>query len=258
MIELKSISFQYHNHEIIKDLSCTIQPNKLTAVIGPNGAGKSTLLQLIGKLIEPSSGAVHLNQKNIKTIKPKVYAKSMSFLMQSPTLPEGFTVEQIVMLGRVPYLGLLGKPTKDDHEQVNEAIEDVGLSQLKQKLLTELSGGQQQRAWIAMAIAQNTPYILLDEPTTFLDLSHQIKLLNLLSELRKRHRKTIIMVIHDLNLASYYADELIVLSDGELVAQGNTKAVLTETLMSEVFNLKSALHHCKETNTRTFIPLGVV
>lgn len=254
MIQLTTTSFHYQKHKVIKDLSCSIKSNTITAIVGPNGAGKSTLLKLIGKLIKPSTGEVQFNGQNLKTIKPKTYAKQLSFLMQHPALPEGFTVEQVVMLGRIPYLGLLGKPSSTDHDKVSLAIKEVGLEQYKQKLLAELSGGQQQRAWIAMAIAQDTPYILLDEPTTFLDLSHQIKLLNLLKELKEKHQKTIIMVIHDLNLASYYADEVIVLNKGELVTQGNAEIVLTEALMSEIFNLKSTLHHCKKTNTRTFIP----
>jgi iron complex transport system ATP-binding protein len=237
MIELESVSYAYQNKPIIKQLSCHIPDNKITAIIGPNGAGKSTFLKLLGKLITANSGRVIFKGKDINKIKHKCFAQELSFLMQNPVLPDSYTVEQLVMLGRYPYLGLFGKSCKKDREAVNNAIAQVGLSEIKTMQLDQLSGGQQQRAWIAMAIAQDTPYILLDEPTSFLDLSYQLELLKLLRELRNKRKKTIIMVIHDVNLASYFSDEVLVLKDGDLIAQGNTREVLNESLMKDVFNV---------------------
>jgi iron complex transport system ATP-binding protein len=207
-------------------------------------------------LLKPKTGSISFAEQALSEINHKAYAKKVSLLLQSSMPPEGFTVKQVVMLGRVPYLGLLGKPSKIDNEIVEKAIAEVRLVEQQGKLLVELSGGQQQRAWIAMAIAQNTPCVLLDEPTTFLDLTYQVQLLDSLVDLKEKHKKTIVMIIHDLNLASYYADELIVINNGQVVAQGETQSVLTTSLMEEVFKVKSVELCCERTNRRTFVPFA--
>ena len=208
----------------------------------------------MGKLCVPHSGHALLHKQPIAKIKAKKFARQVSFLAQNPISPDGYTVEQLVMLGRYPYLGLFGKPTLKDHQTVNKAMAQVDLGNMKDTPLEELSGGQRQRAWIAMAIAQDTPYIILDEPTSFLDLSCQLSLLDLLIDLRDNFQKTIIMVIHDLNLASYYADEIIVLKSGKLITQGPKNQVLNETLLNQVFNVNTQVFTCNKRHTRTFIP----
>lgn len=234
----RKLTLAYQNGQpIIDGLDLAIPEHKITIIVGANGCGKSTLLRSLARLLKPVSGTVYLDSASIFKLSTKEVAKQLGILPQNPTAPEGLTVKELVAMGRYPHQGWLQQWSKEDEEMVREALHITGMSELESRSLDTLSGGQRQRAWIAMALAQNTNILLLDEPTSFLDLAYQIEVLDLLYELNRHQGRTIVMVLHDLNQACRYADHLIALRQGNVEVQGNPKQVMTEEMVQSVFGL---------------------
>lgn len=238
MITTKSLSVSYGKKTIIKDLSLSLPAGKITALIGPNGCGKSTLLKALSRIKKPNAGEITVAGKSLSSFGDKELARELSLLSQILTAPEGVTVRRLVEYGRSPYISHWGKLNKQDKQVVESSLSEAGVMNLAELRLDSLSGGQRQRAWIAMVLAQDTGIVLLDEPTTYLDLSHQVELMDIMQNLNQQG-KTVVVVLHDLNQACRYCDNLVVLKDGQLVVQGKPESVLTEQLLEDVFALKA-------------------
>ena len=255
-LEAKQLTLAYDGAAIIRNLSLAIPTGKTTVLVGANGCGKSTLLRGLTRLLKPKSGQVYLDGKAIAKLKAKTVAKKMGMLPQSPVAPEGLTVKDLVAMGRYPYQNWLQQWSTEDDKQVAEALEITTMTELADRPLDSLSGGQRQRAWIAMVLAQDTDTLLLDEPTTFLDLSHQVDLLDLLDELQESKGKTIVMILHDLNLSCRYADYLVALQQGKVYATGTPQQVMTEEMLQDVFNLECRIVSDPLSDTPMCIPMG--
>lgn len=231
------LTLGYNNQTIVKKINLIIPQGKITVFIGANGSGKSTLLRGLARLLKPYSGSVYLDSKDIFKLPTKTVAQKLAILSQSPVAPEGLTVRDLVACGRYPYQNWLQTWTEKDEYWVEKALEITKIQELAERELDTLSGGQRQRAWIAMTLAQDAEILLLDEPTTFLDLAHQIELLDLLWELNQTQGKTLVMVLHDLNQACRYADYLIAIKEGSIYLQGKPEEVMEENIIQEVFGL---------------------
>ncbi|ELI6425560.1 Fe(3+) dicitrate ABC transporter ATP-binding protein FecE [Vibrio harveyi] len=238
MLKTQNLSVAYGKNTIIPNLSVSIPKGKITALIGPNGCGKSTLLKTLVRINKPLSGDVFFNEKTLSSYGDKRLARSLSLLPQILVSPEGITVRKLVEYGRSPYLSHWGRLGKDDKTIVEQAMHDTGVFEFADKPVESLSGGQRQRAWIAMVMAQDTEVVMLDEPTTYLDMSHQVELMNLMQQMNA-NGKTVVVVLHDLNQACRYCDHLIVLKQGQLIVEGSPDEVFTESLLDEVFDLKA-------------------
>ncbi|HEY9763908.1 MAG TPA: ABC transporter ATP-binding protein [Trichocoleus sp.] len=252
----RKLSLSYDGNPIVQDLDLVIPKEQVTMLVGPNGCGKSTLLRGLARLLKPKGGTVYLEGDAIAHLPTKVLAQRLGILPQSPTAPEGLTVRELVAQGRYPHQTWLQQWSKEDEWKVEEAIAITHLETFANRPLDTLSGGQRQRAWIAMALAQNTAVLLLDEPTTYLDLAHQIEVLDLLADLNHSQGKTIVMVLHDLNLACRYADHLIALKQGKVYAQGAPASIMTETLVTQVFGLESKIMPDPIAGTPLCIPVS--
>ncbi|MEI5905883.1 ABC transporter ATP-binding protein [Bacillus spongiae] len=237
----EDLSLGYDTVSVVEDLTMSIPEGKVSILIGANGCGKSTILRSLARLLKPKTGVVYLDGKNITRESTKEVAKKLSILPQGPQAPEGLTVKDLCYYGRHPYKSLLSKNTQLDHDMVEWALDATRMLEFSERSLDGLSGGQRQRAWVAMALCQGTDLILLDEPTTYLDLAHQIELLDLLKDLNKQYKRTIVMVLHDLNQAASYADHLISISNGKIYSEGCPKDTFTEQMISEVFGLHSQI-----------------
>jgi iron complex transport system ATP-binding protein len=235
MIQTKSLTLAYGDVPIIDNLTLSIPEGQITVLIGSNGCGKSTLLRSLARLLKPEQGSVLLDGKDIHQSSTKAVARKLAMLPQGPTAPEGLTVLQLVKQGRYPYQSWLKQWSEEDERLVRHALQVTGVESLADRPVDSLSGGQRQRAWIAMTLAQNTDVILLDEPTTYLDMSHQIEILDLLYDLNQNEGRTIVMVLHDLNLACRYAHHLIAVRDKGVYAQGAPEDVLTPQMVRDVF-----------------------
>lgn len=246
----------YEKKVIINGIDIEIPKNKISVIIGANACGKSTLLKTLARLIKPTSGKVLLDNKKISTIPPKQLAKQLGLLPQSPVVPEGITVSDLVSRGRFPYQTFLKGMGKKDYEAVEEALDIMGILDLADRSVDELSGGQRQRVWIAMALAQDTDILLLDEPTTFLDITHQVEILDLLTDLNRKKGTTIVMVLHDINLSARYADHIFAIQKGNLIASGTPEEVITEELVKEVFELDSLVVKDPVSGTPFIVPKG--
>lgn len=254
-LETKSLTLNYGDTNIIEDLNLSIPMNKITVLIGANGCGKSTLLRSIARLLKPVHGTVLLDGQDIFKLSTKQVAKKLSILPQSPVAPEGLTVLQLVKQGRYPHQSWRKQWTEEDEAIVLNALKATGVDHLQDKAVDELSGGQRQRAWIAMTLAQDTDIILLDEPTTYLDLTHQIEILDLLFELNKQKR-TIIMVLHDINLACRYADHIVTVRDCGVYQEGKPEEIMTASLVKHVFDLECKMTSDPIYGTPLCIPFG--
>lgn len=252
----KDISLGYGERDIITGLSVDIAPGKVTSIVGPNGCGKSTLLRSLSRLLRPTGGEILLDGKAISEIPTKQLAASLGLLPQSPIAPDGIVVADLVGRGRTPHQGLLGRWSQEDYDIVQESMEMTGVAELAERSIDELSGGQRQRVWIAMALAQRTDILLLDEPTTYLDIKHQLEVLDLLVELNETHGTTIAMVIHDLNLAARYSDELIAVSNGNVYAQGSPQDVMTQQTVKDVFGVDSVIVEDPVSGLPAVMPIG--
>lgn len=256
MIEIDNFSLTYDGKTIIvHDLNLTIEKGAITALVGPNGCGKSTLLRGLSRLLKPSKGSVYLNGQNIHTMKAKDLAKQLGILPQSPVAPEGLTVHELVAQGRYPHQSWLQQWSHEDERITQQALTITNLTMFADRPVDTLSGGQRQRAWIAMALAQQTDILLLDEPTTYLDLAYQMDVLDLLDDLNAQGR-TIIMVLHDLNQASRYADRIIALRGGQVVTHGTPEKVMTSENILQVFGLEAEIALDPVTDTPMCVPIG--
>ncbi len=240
-IELKAeaLTLGYGERIVIRDLSLDFPEGRMTTILGPNGCGKSTLLRALARLVRPQKGGVTLGGEDIFDKDTRALARRLAILPQAPRAPEGITVADLVRRGRTPWRGLLAPWSKADADACAAALEAVGLTDQMERPLDELSGGQRQRAWIALVLAQDTPCLLLDEPTTWLDLTHQIEVLSLLQQRNRRHGATVITVLHDLNLAARFSDHLVLLGPDGLVSTGTPQAVLTEENLKAAFGLSA-------------------
>lgn len=255
-IETNKLTLSYGDTIIIDELNLQIPKGEITVFIGGNGCGKSTLLRSIARLLKPKSGAIMLDGTAIASQSTKEVAKKMAILPQSPTAPEGLTVLQLVKQGRYPYQTWLKQWTQEDEEKVNSALKATGIEQLKDRPVDSLSGGQRQRAWIAMTLAQDTDVLLLDEPTTYLDMTHQIEILDLLFELNEIENRTIVMVLHDLNLACRYAHNIVAIKDRTIFAQGKPEHVINCSLVKNVFDMDCEVTMDPLFGTPLCIPYG--
>lgn len=240
VLQAENLSLSYETVSIIESLDLQTPSGEITALIGPNGCGKSTLLRGLARLLKPQHGSVLLDGRAIHSIPTKQLAKELGILPQSPVAPEGITVRELVAQGRYPHQDWFQQWSVADEEALQKALSLTGLIPLTDRIVDTLSGGQRQRAWIAMTLAQQTEILLLDEPTTYLDLAHQLEVLELLVKLNAEG-KTIIMVLHDLNHAAHYASHLVALSAGKIVAQGNPEEVITESIVRDVFQIESQI-----------------
>ena len=236
-----SLSISYGESLIVKNLSVEIPDKKITTIIGPNGCGKSTLLKAITRIISRKSGTVILDGKDILQETTKTLAKKIAILPQTPEGTNGLTVGELVSYGRFPYQNSFGRLTKKDYEVINWALDVTGVKEFKFRSIDSLSGGQRQRVWIAMALAQETEIIFLDEPTTYLDMAHQLEVLELLQKLNIEQERTVVMVLHDLNQAARFADYIIALKDGEIVKAGNCEEVINKDVLRKVFNIDAEI-----------------
>ncbi|MCA1041492.1 ABC transporter ATP-binding protein [Bacillus infantis] len=255
-ISTKELTLSYGDTIIINELELEIPKGEITVFIGGNGCGKSTLLRSIARLLKPKSGSILLEGKAISKLSTKDVARRMAILPQSPSAPEGLTVLQLVKQGRYPHQTWLKQWTEEDETKVNEALSATGIEHLKDRTVDSLSGGQRQRAWIAMTLAQDTDIILLDEPTTYLDMTHQIEILDLLFELNERENRTILMVLHDLNLACRYAHNIVAIKDKEIFAQGKPEFVINCSLVRNVFGMECEVTMDPLFGTPLCIPYG--
>ncbi|MEO0397720.1 MAG: ABC transporter ATP-binding protein [Cyanobacteria bacterium P01_A01_bin.137] len=252
----RKLTLAYDGKPIIEGLDLAIPAGKITVLVGPNGCGKSTLLKGLGRLLKPKQGIVYLDSTSIFKLPTKAVAQQLGLLPQGPTAPEGLTVRELVAQGRYPYQNWLQQWSEEDEKEVEAALIITELQEFAERPVDSLSGGQRQRAWIAMTLAQNTQILLLDEPTTFLDLAHQIEVLDLLYDLNQREGRTIIMVLHELNQACRYGDHLIAMKDGDVYAQGKPDTVMTKTLVQDVFGLECRIVEDPVAGTPLCIPIG--
>lgn len=234
----RDLELSYHGSApVVRELSLDVRDGRITTIIGPNGCGKSTLLRALGRLLKPSRGAVILDGQLIQELPTKEVARRLGLLHQQASAPEGITVEDLVRRGRYPHQGFLQPPTRRDLEAVELALEQSGMSELRHRAVDTLSGGQRQRAWIAMVLAQETGLLLLDEPTTFLDVAHQIEVMELVKQLNA-HGRTIVMVLHDINEAARVSDHLVAMRDGRIVREGQPAEVLEPGLLHELYGVE--------------------
>ncbi|MFP4324350.1 MAG: ABC transporter ATP-binding protein [Anaerolineales bacterium] len=256
MIDISNLSLTYDGKTmIVHEMDLHIARGSIVALVGPNGCGKSTLLRGISRLLKPATGAVYLDGQQVHAMKAKDLAKQLGILPQSPVAPEGLTVHELVAQGRYPHQSWFQQWSREDEASVQDALQTTNLTLFADRPVDTLSGGQRQRAWIAMALAQQTDILLLDEPTTYLDLAYQMDVLDLLDDLNAQGR-TIIMVLHDLNQAARYADTIVALRGGQIIAQGAPDRVMTPDTILQVFGLKAEVVSDPITGTPLCVPIG--
>lgn len=253
MFRLKTanLDIAYEDRLIVEDLNVEIPQGKITALVGANGSGKSTILKTMARIMNPKGGSVLLDGKSIHKQSTREVAKQLAILPQNPTAPEGLTVTELVSYGRFPYQKGFGSMKAEDRKMVEWAIQVTGMSEFHDRPIDQLSGGQRQRAWIAMALAQDTDILFLDEPTTFLDMAHQLEVLHLLEYLNTSEKRTIVMVVHDLNHAARYAQHMIAIKKGKAEAVGTPTEVMSPDVLREVFGIEADI----VTDPRTGVPL---
>jgi iron complex transport system ATP-binding protein len=255
-LRAEQVRLGYGDRTVVDGLDLDVVAGTITAVIGPNGCGKSTLLRALGRLLKPTAGQVVLDGKRIDRVPTREVAKVLGLLPQAPSAPEGLTVADLVARGRHPHQAWYRQWSADDEDAVAQALDWTGIADLAERPVDQLSGGQRQRAWLSMALAQGTDLLLLDEPTTFLDLAHQVDVLELVRRLHSEAGRTVVMVLHDLNLAARYADRLVVMRDGHIVAAGKPAEVITEELLAEVFGLAARVIPDPVAGTPLVVPIG--
>lgn len=250
-----SVTVGYGQRTIIRDLSATFPAGKITTIVGPNGCGKSTLLRAMSGLLNLDTGTVSVDGQSISDMKRKDVARILGMLPQSPVAPEGLLVSDLVARGRHPHQAWFRQWSSTDEDAVFEALKQTGSADLASRTLDELSGGQRQRVWISMVLAQNTDILFLDEPTTYLDLATSVDILELVDSLRQELGRTVVMVLHDLNLAVRYSDYLVVMKDGQVIASGIPAEVITAELLQEAFDLRARVIEDPETGDPLIVPL---
>ena len=250
----KGLTLGYDQRRIVDDLTLAVPDGSFTVIVGANGSGKSTLLRGLARLLNPHSGGVYLDGEQIHRLRSKEVARRLGLLPQGPTAPDGIVVSDLVSRGRHPHVGLLKQWSDRDQTAVDGAMAATGTSDLRNRYVDELSGGQRQRVWIAMALAQQTPLLLLDEPTTYLDIAHQVDVLELCAELHEEHGRTLVVVLHDLNHACRYATHLVAMREGRIVAEGAPTDIVTAELVEKVFGLRCRVIPDPETGTPLVVP----
>ncbi|GIN92384.1 iron ABC transporter ATP-binding protein [Siminovitchia terrae] len=255
-MEIKDITYSYDkktNH--LENISSKIDQHKITTIIGPNGSGKSTLLGILANSYAPNKGQVMIDGKQLHQIKPKELAKKIAIVHQQNSAPADMTVEKLTSYGRLPYKSIFSNQTPDDQQAVEWALQKTNLIAKKTKMISELSGGERQRAWIAMTLAQSTPYLFLDEPTTYLDIYYQYEILELVKQLNSENGLTIVMVLHDINQAIRYSDTIMVMKDGKLIKKGTPEQVVTSELIQEIYGVQAVVKMDEESGLY-ILPLG--
>jgi iron complex transport system ATP-binding protein len=241
-VHVENITLGYAADEpVVAGLSLEVPAGRMTAVVGPNGSGKSTLLRGMSRLLKPSGGRVLLDGKDIHQLPARELARQLGVLPQGPVTPEGITAAELVSRGRHPHRGMFARLTPEDQQAIDDALDAVELAELRDRPVDQLSGGQRQRVWIAMVLAQGTPHLLLDEPTTYLDLAHAVDVMNVVHAAAHTSGRTVITVLHDLTLAAQYADHLVVMGEGKIAAQGRPVDILDEKLLADVFGLRATV-----------------
>ncbi|WP_189589608.1 ABC transporter ATP-binding protein [Streptomyces massasporeus] len=253
-LSAENVTLAYDQRVIAEHLSVEIPDQSFTVIVGPNACGKSTLLRALSRMLKPSEGRVLLDGNVIQSMPAKKVARTLGLLPQSSVAPDGITVADLVGRGRYPHQGILRQWSTQDERVVQESMRQTGVAELGDRYVDELSGGQRQRVWIAMALAQQTPLLLLDEPTTYLDIQHQIDVLDLCAELHEEQGRTLVAVLHDLNHAARYATHLIALREGRVIAEGAPKDIVTAELVEEVFGLRCQVIDDPETGTPLVVP----
>ena len=255
-LRAEGLALGYGQLDVIRDLDLVIPDGRITMIVGANASGKSTLLRGLARLLRPRGGAVILDGRSVHDMKSADVAKVLGLLPQAPVAPDGITVGDLVGRGRYPHQGWFRRWKPEDDEAVAGALEATGTADLVDRDIAELSGGQRQRVWVAMALAQDTDLLLLDEPTAHLDINHQVELLDLLTDLNRIAGKTIVVVLHDLNLACRYADHIIAMKDGAILAQGPPREVITATTVTEVFGVECEVVPDPLSTTPMIVPRG--
>lgn len=240
-LDFKDLRVAYDNKVIIEELTSSIEKGKITSIIGPNGCGKSTLIKSISRILNKQSGRLFINGRDLEQLSGKEIARELAFLAQITSSPEGITVRELVAYGRFPYQKPFSGLAKEDTQYIDWALRVSNLKEIENERVDSLSGGQRQRVWIAMALAQGTDIIILDEPTTYLDISYQIELLNLLKTLNEEKNKTILMVLHDINQAAKYSHNIIAMKNGEIIAKGSPREVINKENLNKIYGVKTDL-----------------
>jgi iron complex transport system ATP-binding protein len=240
MIQVRSLSKFYGKKSVVEDVTVNIQPGKITSFIGPNGAGKSTLLSMVSRLLDADTGEVLVDNADVRKMKSNDFAKRVSILKQSNYMNVRLTIRELVSFGRFPYSK--GRLTEEDERIVDQSLEYMHLTEMQDSFLDELSGGQRQRAFIAMVIAQDTEYILLDEPLNNLDMKHSVQIMKILRRLVDELGKTVVIVLHDINFASVYSDRIVAMKDGKVVKDGPTEEIIQSEALSEIYDMEIPIH----------------
>lgn len=238
---MENLSSGYEHVRVFEGLNLTIEEGKVTTIIGPNGCGKSTLLKTIGRILKKQQGTVYLQEQNMQNLSTKEIAKKLAILSQTPIAPGQLKVEELIAYGRYPHRNNVNRLTKKDEEMIEWALTVTNTLEYRNRELAQLSGGQRQRVWLAMALAQETSILLLDEPTTYLDMAHQLEVLDIVKNLNEQHNCTIVMVLHDINHAARYSDHLIAMRQGVVVETGTPQEILCADVMRKVFNISARI-----------------
>ncbi|MBP1992308.1 ABC transporter ATP-binding protein [Paenibacillus eucommiae] len=257
-LHTEHLDIAYDDRIIVEDLNLKILDGKITALVGSNGSGKSTVLKTLARMMKPKNGSVLLDGSSIHKQATKEVAKQLAILPQNPTAPDGLTVSELVSYGRFPHQKGFGSLTREDKEIIHWAVSVTGMEEFFHRPVDQLSGGQRQRAWIAMALAQQTDILFLDEPTTFLDMAHQLEVLQLLQELNEKENRTIIMVVHDLNHAARYAHHMVAIKQGKVISEGTPTTVMTPDVLRKVFGIEADIIPDPRSGVPLCLPFGLV